>query len=89
MVFSQTTPNTHSILKVVEIDRLKPEKNLKNLQANGSTVITGGKTGLTPPSPVATTSYSEVREAASVSTLIIIIYLLTLSNYIISYLSPY
>ncbi|KAJ0177698.1 hypothetical protein K1T71_006571 [Dendrolimus kikuchii] len=57
MVFSQTSLKTQTVLKVVEIDRLKATKNQ---QVNGSTgVITDGYAGASPPSPVATTSYSE------------------------------
>ncbi|KAG6441779.1 uncharacterized protein LOC115447373 [Manduca sexta] len=57
MVFSQTSHKTQSLLKVVELDRLKPEKSL---QANGLTgVVTDGNTGAMPTSPVPTTSYSE------------------------------
>ncbi|XP_049870672.1 uncharacterized protein LOC126370067 [Pectinophora gossypiella] len=55
MVFSQTSLNTHSHLKVVELNRLKPEK------VNGTTgVITGGNTQPAEPQPAPTTSFSEV-----------------------------
>ncbi|XP_041968313.1 uncharacterized protein LOC121725410 isoform X2 [Aricia agestis] len=57
MVFSQTSLKTQSLLKVVEIDRLKSEKNQ---QVNGlSGVVTDQSTESTPPSPMATTSFSE------------------------------
>ncbi|XP_046967038.1 uncharacterized protein LOC124535055 isoform X1 [Vanessa cardui] len=57
MVFSQTSVNTQRHLKVVEINRLKSEKNQ---QVNGPTgVITGGTTKSTSSSPVPTTSFSE------------------------------
>lgn len=63
MVFSQTSLNTQTVLKVVELDRLKTEK--KNY-VNGLTgVITDGySSNATPSSPVATTSsFAEVRMA--------------------------
>lgn len=57
MVFSQTNVNTQHLLKVVDIDRLKSEKNQ---QVNSPTgVNTGGTTVSPPSSPVATTSFSE------------------------------
>ncbi|CAH2040363.1 unnamed protein product, partial [Iphiclides podalirius] len=57
MVFSQTSLKTRNVLKVVEIDLLKAEKNQ---QANGLTgVVTIRNNVSRPPSPVATTSYSE------------------------------
>lgn len=73
MVFSQTSHKTQSLLKVIELDRLKPEKSQ---QVNGSTgVVTDGYSFVeeTPPSPVATTSFSEVRQVpAHVSTTYVI-----------------
>ena len=63
MVFSQTSLNTQTVLKVVELDRLKTEK--KNY-VNGLTgVITDGySSNAAPSSPVATTSsFAEVRMA--------------------------
>lgn len=59
MVFSQTNVNTSNLLKVVDIDRLKSEKNQQVKSAHGEN--TGGTTVSTPSSPVATTSFSEVR----------------------------
>ncbi|CAH0582971.1 unnamed protein product [Chrysodeixis includens] len=61
MVFSQTSLNTQTVLKVVELDRLKTEKKSPVSGLNG--VITDGystATTSTPSSPVATTSFSEV-----------------------------
>lgn len=74
MVFSQTSHKTQTVLKVVEIDRLKA---YKNQQVNGSTgVITDGNIGASPPSPMATTSFSEVRWAPpTVSTTNVIIHI--------------
>lgn len=59
MVFSQTSLKAHSILKVVEIDRLKAGKKEQVNGWNG--VITDGITPATLPSPAPTTSFSEVR----------------------------
>ncbi|CAK1579212.1 unnamed protein product, partial [Parnassius mnemosyne] len=57
MVFSQTSLQTHSILKVVEIDLLKPEKSQ---QVNGPTgVVTHRNTVSKPPSPEEAISYPE------------------------------
>lgn len=67
MVFSQTSHKTRSLLKVVDIDHLKSNKDQ---QGNGTTgVITGGNTEPLPSSPEPTTSFSEVRQTSgSVST---------------------
>ncbi|CAG4982695.1 unnamed protein product [Parnassius apollo] len=57
MVFSQTSLQTRSILKVVDIDLLKAEKSQ---QVNGSTgVVTHRNTVSEPSSPEAATSYPE------------------------------
>lgn len=57
MVFSQTSLKTRNILKVVDLDRLKPEKNQ---QANGLTgVIHQGNNGVMPQGTVPTASFSE------------------------------
>ncbi|KAL0881547.1 hypothetical protein ABMA27_001384 [Loxostege sticticalis] len=57
MVFSQTSHKTRSLLKVVDIDHLKSNKDQ---QGNGTTgVITGGNTEPLPSSPEPTTSFSE------------------------------
>lgn len=61
MVFSQTSLDSPPVLKVVNLDRLKTEKNN---HVNGQTgVITDGYSSTTAPSsPVATTSsFAEVR----------------------------
>lgn len=63
MVFSQTSLNTQTVLKVVELDRLKTEK--KNCVNGLNGVITDGySNNAAPSSPVATTSsFAEVRMA--------------------------
>ncbi|CAH1635587.1 unnamed protein product [Spodoptera littoralis] len=60
MVFSQTSLNTQTVLKVVELDRLKNEK--KNCVNGLNGVITDGYSNTAAPSsPVATTSsFAEV-----------------------------
>lgn len=57
MVFSQTSHKTQSVLKVVEIDRLKAEKSQ---QVHGSTGLASDEgAGTMPTSPMPTTSFSE------------------------------
>lgn len=67
MVFSQTDANPQSFLKVVELNLLK------NRKVNGTSgaIIGGGLQSPIRPAPVATTSFSEVRDSRSVSMLII------------------
>lgn len=68
MVFSQTCLNTQRLLKLIEIDRLKSEKNQQVNFRNGGT--TDGRTQ-SALSPAPTTSFSEVRGiATAVSTTI-------------------
>lgn len=65
MVFSQTSHKAQSILKVVDLDRLKSNKDQ---QANGKEngVIAGGEPRATPSSPAAPpASFSEVRQTSA------------------------
>lgn len=63
MVFSQTSLNTRTVLKVVELDHLKKEKKNQVIGPNGShgVIADGYSSNATPSSSVATTSFSEVR----------------------------
>lgn len=63
MVFSQMSHKTQSILKVVELSRLKPEKSQ---QVNGSPgVVIDGCLDATASNSPAPPSFSEVRASSS------------------------
>ncbi|KAM3967070.1 chorion b-ZIP transcription factor isoform 1-T2 [Aphomia sociella] len=57
MVFSQMSHKAQSVLKVIEIDRLKPSKNQQVTDQTG--VAAEANSGVTLSSPMATTTFSE------------------------------